>query len=432
MKNKKVKESLKLAVANSVPNVLDNILKKCEEKKGFKSKMIKVTNEEKKRKFITPKLIGCVCGFIILLSFIGVIGLNQYNKEFKVATVIEFDVNPSIELKINDKEEIIEAKALNDDAKKVLEDMDLEKVDLDVAINAIIGSMMKNGYLSIDQNSILVSVKNSDNKESERLQKEIMNEINELLKASSIDGSILTQGYDDDKEIEKLSDDYNISVGKAKLISNVLSSKITNSKGELYTFDALAGLSITELNLLLNDKNTDVTSVDSTGKASDSGYIDRDKAMEIALEDASVNKNNIRELEIEFDADDGILLYEVEFKYNNREYEYDIDAKTGEILYKKNDYDDDYVSNKEVNNSDNNSNNNNFSSTYIGEEKAKSIALNDASVNENNIRELEIELDDERNVVYYEVEFKAGNKEYKYEINAKNGNIIDREIEIDD
>ena len=32
----------------------------------------------------------------------------------------------------------------------------------------------------------------------------------------------------------------------------------------------------------------------------------------------------------------------------------------------------------------------------------------------------------------YEIEFKAGNKEYQYEINAVTGKIVERDIEIDD
>lgn len=434
MKRKEIEKYLNTAVSNSVPDVLDNILEKCEKRKGFKNKVIKMKTEEKKKVF-NYKLIGGLCCLILVLGLAGIFGFNQYNKSFKVETVIEFDVNPSIELKVNRDEEVIEALALNDDAKKVLSGMDLNKVDLNVAVNAIIGSMMKNGYLTIDQNSILVSVKNNDSKERERLQKEIMEEINNLLNASSINGSVLTQEFDDtDKNIEKLSDDYNISIGKAKLISNVLAAKLTNSKGELYTFDALAGLSITELNLLLNEKNTDVEAVNSSGTASTSAYIGRDKAKEIALNDAKVKESNIRELEIEFDADDGILLYEVEFKNNNREYEYDIDAKTGKILYKENDIDDDYVSSSSINNGtgSNASTSNSSSSSTISRDKAKSIALNDAKAKESSIRELEIELDKDDGRMLYEIEFKAGNKEYQYEINAVTGKIIERDIEIDD
>ena len=65
------------------------------------------------------------------------------------------DVNPSIELRINNAEKVIAAEALNEDAEIILEDMKLRGVDVDVATNALIGSMVKNGYLSELSNSIL-------------------------------------------------------------------------------------------------------------------------------------------------------------------------------------------------------------------------------------------------------------------------------------
>ena len=68
----------------------------------------------------------------------------------------------------------------------------------------------------------------------------------------------------------------------------------------------------------------------------------------------------------------------------------------------------------------------------IGHAKAKSIALNHAGVSENKAYDMEIELDDEDGTLVYEVEFKSGNMEYSYEINAATGAIIKHEAEIDD
>jgi len=68
----------------------------------------------------------------------------------------------------------------------------------------------------------------------------------------------------------------------------------------------------------------------------------------------------------------------------------------------------------------------------IGHAKAKSIALNHAGVSENEAYDMEIELDDEDGTLVYEVEFKSGNMEYDYEIDAASGAILKHEAEIDD
>lgn len=68
----------------------------------------------------------------------------------------------------------------------------------------------------------------------------------------------------------------------------------------------------------------------------------------------------------------------------------------------------------------------------VGYAKAKSIALNHAGVSENEAYDMEIELDDEDGKLVYEIEFKSGNMEYDYEINAATGAILKHEAEIDD
>ncbi len=434
MKKRDVEKYINIAVSNSVPDVLDDIILKCEEKRGFSKNMkTKEVNIEKKSFFLTPKFIGGACAAVLLLGIVGFTGVNQYNRYFSVDSIIELDVNPSIELKVNKDEKVIDAIALNDEAKKVLDGMDLEKVDLDVAVNAIIGSMTKNGYLTVDKNSILVSVKNKDSKESERLQKEITDKINGMLKEDSINGSVLTQNYESDSEIEKLAKEYGISEGKAKLIKRVLDTKLVNANGEVYTFKSLAGLSINELNLLLTEKNTKLENVNTNGAVSTSGYIGKDKAKTIALADASLSEDKVKHLQIDLDADDGMLIYEVEFDYEHKEYDYDINAKTGEIVFREIDNNDDYVPEKEPEQKPSvDTKPNTDNSGRISKEKAKEIALGNAGAREGQVKGLEVELDYDDGIYHYEVEFKYNGKEYSYDINAKTGKIIDRDVERDD
>ncbi|WP_294157316.1 PepSY domain-containing protein [uncultured Clostridium sp.] len=71
-------------------------------------------------------------------------------------------------------------------------------------------------------------------------------------------------------------------------------------------------------------------------------------------------------------------------------------------------------------------------SNDIGYEEAKQIALNHAGVNANYIRSFKCKLDFEYGIKVYEVEFKYGNMEYEYDINASNGSIIKFDKEYDD
>ena len=343
MKKREIKKRLNQTFSNMVPDVLDNILAQCEEREVMENMNLINKNKEEKEKinFFRPKLVGALAT-VVVCAF-GIIGFTQYqNMNNSVDSIIDFDVNPSIELKTNKKEEIIEANALNEEGKTILKDMDLEKVDLDVGVNAIIGSMLKNNYITEAQNSILVSVKNDDETKAKLLEERVSNEINELLKAQNINGAVLSQMYNDDDTVEKLAQENNVSEGKANLINKIINAGMKDSKGNTYTFDSLSKLSINELNLLLASKNVVLDKVSSIGTTNESQFIGGEKAKEIAFASAGVIATSVTNLQVELDCDDGILIYEVEFNAGRNEYEYDINAKDGNIVKSSIDINDDY------------------------------------------------------------------------------------------
>ena len=63
----------------------------------------------------------------------------------------------------------------------------------------------------------------------------------------------------------------------------------------------------------------------------------------------------------------------------------------------------------------------------ISKETAKSIALKHAGINASQIYNYEIDLDNERNGVFYDVEFDSNGYEYEYRINASNASIVNVE-----
>lgn len=68
----------------------------------------------------------------------------------------------------------------------------------------------------------------------------------------------------------------------------------------------------------------------------------------------------------------------------------------------------------------------------IPEEEAKGIALKDAGLTEGQISGIRIRLEKDDGIQQYEVEFYAGDKEYDYEIDAVSGNILSKDMDIED
>ena len=160
-----------------------------------------------------------------------------------------------------------------------------------------------------------------------------------------------------------------------------------------------------------------LTTTATTGQSGD--YIGQEKAKTIALNHAGVSASDASYVRVELGYDDGRMEYEVEFWSGNKEYDYDIDALTGEI--RSYDYD---IEGYDIPTTGQ-------SGDYIGQEKAKTIALNHAGVSASDASFVKVELDYDDGRAEYEVEFWSGNKEYDYDIDALTGEIRSYDYDIE-
>ena len=383
------------------------------------------------------------------LVLTGTVGYGLWNTD-KTASIVSLDVNPSIEIHVDKDGDVLKTESLNSDGEKVLEGMKLKGADADTAVNAIVGSLLRHGYIDDVANSILLTVEDEDTVRGEKLKEELTEEIHEILSATAINASILSQNMQE----TKLAKTENISEGKATLVENIVDAN------ETYKAEELADLSVNELNLILSNSKNKVENVEATGKAADAAYIGREKAKETALSHAGVKETNVRELDVEMDYEYKVMVYEVEFSSAEYEYDYVIDAKSGEVLHSHREYDDDYVApvvnekesvttekqkettktttekKKETSKTTTSQNktetSKNDSVKDIGKEKAKSIALSHAGVKESAVSRLRVEREYDDGRLEYQVEFHVGNKEYDYEINGDNGKILDYDVEVED
>lgn len=437
MRDEQLEKRIADAVNHAAPDILDRILSSYDEQKGNVISMSEIVNNntantKKKRNRWAP--LVAVAAALALALCISVFGYNFWKSGSAVDSVVMLDVNPSISLTINAREEVIRANALNEEAKVVLGDMDLTGTDLNVAVNAIIGSMLQNGYLSDLQNSILVSVENADAQRSAQLQTEISNAISSSFGASGVSASVLSQTVTETDELTQLAQTYGISVGKAALIQEVVAQDAT------LTVENLAPLSINEIALISNSRNLASNTVSQTGAASDKAYIGENAALSAAAARAGVSVSDVTWSKVEFDSDDGLMLYEVEFRTNTAKYECDVNARTGEIVKFEQEGGSNTGSttgNTGTTNSNTGSTNtntgtttNNTNTSYIGEEAAKAAALADAGCKAEDAVYLAawLEYDDGR-PEHYEVEFMVGNTRYEYEIALTSATVIksDRE-----
>ena len=407
MTNEKMEQRLAAALEKTVPDDVSGVLSRCEARKGTVINM--ETKKPTKRRW-TSLIAACLA--VMLLG-----GGLFYQRANAVASVVSLDVNPSIELKVNRSEKVLVCTPLNEDAKAILADMsngaDLKGAKLDVAVNAIVGSLVRNGYLDSISSAIMISVEDKDAARAEKLQRELTSAVDGVLQTSEAKAAVLTQTLTQDAAREQQARENNISTGKAALVNCVLAINPS------LKFDALAKLSVEELK-------------DLAEAGAPAMPIGKDAAACAAEQYAGTTALDSVTVEVDPELDESPAHYEVELHTAWGEFEYLVDAYTGKVLSgQKNLLTAASTPNETTKPSDQKPDPSGTAQD-IGHAKAKSIALNHAGVSENEAYDMEIELDDEDGTLVYEVEFKSGGMEYSYEINAASGAILKHEAEIDD
>ena len=409
MDERELEQRLRTAVEHAAPDPLDRILAACGPQAGT---VLPFEAPKKKRRW-APLAVAAA----LVVMCCGAFGISSWRGANAVDSVVMLDVNPSLSMTVSSKERVLSVTPFNQDAEVILGDMDLTGTDLDVAVNALIGSMLQNGYLSDIQNAILVSVENQDAAKSAQLQQHLTDTINSVFQGGSLEGAVLSQTVTESADLNALAQQYGISVGKASLIQEVIAQDST------LTFASLAPLSVNEIALIAESRHLTTQAVTQTGTASTKAYITAEEAQNAALAHAGIAESSVAQLEIEFDSEDGLMVYEVEFYAGGAEYDYDINARTGAVVKSSREGGSGSATGGGATSSGS-------SGTYIGEAAATAAALADAGISEGDTTYLRcwVEHDDGR-AECYEVEFLAGSTEYQYEIDLYTGAILQSERE---
>lgn len=142
--------------------------------------------------------------------------------------------------------------------------------------------------------------------------------------------------------------------------------------------------------------------------------IDADKAKEIALQDAGVKATAAQFEKAALEKDDGQSVYEVKFHTDEHAYEYTITAKDGHIL------DRDVDTWKQGPAAD---------TSPISLQDAKNRMLKNAGLKERDGTFLKASLNKEDAQEIYELKFKTAQKTYEYKLLAKDGTILEKDME---
>ena len=481
---KQTEKKIKNAFTAITPDILENVIRDSEREKGT------VITVKKRRIF---PIAAIATAAVIALLFGLTVGVLNYIGRNAVSSVVSIDVNPSVEIKLNKNDVVVEITALNGDGQEIIAGMKLEGSDVETALNALISSMLRSGYITELQNSVLIGVENDNNGKNQELRKKLNAVVSSFMKEENAGCAIITLKIEDgDNDIKRLADELGVSLGKAQIIK-----KLCEHNSE-YTPESLALLNVNELTLLLEHLGAQIDG-EVSGNASIKAYIGPDAAKAAAIEHLDLlEEGAIKKQSVSLDYDDGIIVYEVELITEKYEYEVEVNALNGNIVSVGKDLLDFFISEWNVLSEydikniiskygipvntvdmsmelqrhdgyliyevvfvyggveyefeilatanrgdvityktkklDSDSNDSDVSSDrtdeLITEEKALEKALAQAETTENEIEDLKIELQQNGSIWEYDIEFKTGYYLCELKINAQNGNVIKYERDV--
>ena len=491
MKREEIEKKLDTAVSGMIPEdmfkrISENIVSVDAERieKGMK----------KKFNIFGKGFVGVAAAACVLFA-VGVVGVPYYGNNYVPDSHVDIDVNPGVEIVTNKKNKVLKVQSTNQDGAAVIDGMNLKNTELKVAVNALIGSMVQKGYIQNDNTGILVTVRNDNEEKANKVKAEVLNDINTALSTNSVQATVINQTVKTTVDAKKFATENNISIGKAVFVLNLAAKDGSLDAKELakmkvseiaslvvqkgidirdivdYDFDDSIWENIADA---IEDIDEDAREKEiatsaavenSTAAATTpqpattqpavtqaapeattaaqpksnnaSGDIGIEKANEIAISHAGLSSGSVSFVKAKIDTEDGVKVYDIEFYSGNVEYDYEINAATGAIVSFDQDIENYEIPTQPQSAAPTQSATQpqtaaptQAASSVISVDKAKQIALSHAGVSGASFKKVKLDTDD--GVRVYEIEFKVGNVEYDYDIDASSGAIISSSSEIDD
>lgn len=346
MTERYLEDNLRCAIKSDMPKgLLTKIEDACTKVEQLEREPVETVVIHPRLPMWLSRMIGAaVCLLCLVVGIVGGALLRPLSvlPEAESDARVYLDVNPSIELEVSDEDRVLSYAALNSDAEAILDELSLEGVELNTAVTAIIGSLYVNGYLTVDSNSVLVSV-DAEEARSKTLISSISTRISDMFKNSEMECSVIAQKVTASDELKALAKENNVSVGKMELVD-----KLVCELEELTDEDIgeLVDMKIHELNFMYKNRESnndddgreDNKFSEDISSGSLGGYANIEDSIKSALEQLLLSSDSIvtRSGKIGYQYFEGErrLVYTVTVKLDGEDYlrAFKFDCVSGELL----------------------------------------------------------------------------------------------------
>jgi len=139
-----------------------------------------------------------------------------------VDSMVYLDVNPSLQIETNRKDQVIRLSGMDEESVALIKDLDYKGKDLEAVAAELLDRLVLGDYISSSEPAILLSVYNEDPEKRDRQLSELDQAIHAYLQSLKIQPIVLTQPLDPTQTLTDYAEANQISVSKMTLIRNMI------------------------------------------------------------------------------------------------------------------------------------------------------------------------------------------------------------------
>lgn len=270
MKKNEIEKLLSSAFADAVPDRSDEIIKKASAKKT-PGALMSIDQADYRKKYLHYAAMAAA----VLVLIAGVIISTVIVKNHEVTGTITVEGSACIEITLNRSDRPLAIVAHDSYSQAVARNVRRGHSTLSEAVDDVLDAMRDCGSLDENNNTVLITASFSDAARAREQLGAAVAAAKDSFAEAGFDGAILSTVASKQKEILRLSQLNHVSVGKAEMVSDILTAL-----PDLKAAD-LCRLSINDLNLLSRYRGVMYSSISDFGEPR--GCITPEQAAQLAL-----------------------------------------------------------------------------------------------------------------------------------------------------
>lgn len=243
--NKDIQEKLQKATPDVLSSIKQSPRFKVPEKK--KTSLLDVLNQ-RKIKVMIPS-------FVLLIAMILVLTLSPSEQIY--ASTVTLDINPQLEITLDEEDDVIEITAFNDDGQEIINSLgNVQNKNIRNVLEILVKQLYNRGYLDNAENVMMVYVDGESEELQNHVYELVQEKIQEEVRKYRKTLQLVTRNnldYSDQQiiKINRLAEEYNISPGRVILMIEII------DLDDSFTYRELATYRMKELYDLYNELNVE-------------------------------------------------------------------------------------------------------------------------------------------------------------------------------